>query len=88
MGRLPSEQLLGFGGFVARDPSEHVHVGEAPSEQVGRRAIVEDKRRERRRLWSSMALGLLNNLFGWSEGHICREIQLGGLYIHYTGLCM
>ena len=47
---------------MARDPSEHVHVGEAPSEHVGRRAMAEDKRRERRRLWSSMALGLLNNL--------------------------
>ena len=57
MGRLPSEQGLGFGGFVARDPSEHVHVGEAPSEQVGRRAMVEEaKRRERRRLWSSMTV--------------------------------
>ena len=67
VGRLPSEQGLGFGGFggfVARDPSEHVHVGADPSEHVGRRAMVEAKKRERRRLWSSMALGLLNNLFG------------------------
>ena len=86
MGRLPSEQgLVGFGGFVARDPSEHLHVGEAPSEHVGRRAMAEDKRRERRRLWSSMALGLLDNLFEKREEQICRWIQLGGLY---TGLCM
>ena len=81
MGRLPSEQEFGFGGFVARDPSEHVHVGEAPSEHIGRRAMAEVKRRERRRLWSSMALGLLNNLICWREGQICRWIQLGGLYI-------
>ena len=86
MGRLPSEQGLvgfgGFGGFVARDPSEHVHVGAAPSEHVGRRAMAEEaKRRERRRLWNSMALGLLYNLFGWREEQICRWIQLGGLYI-------
>ena len=31
---------------------------------------------------------LLNNLFGWREEQICRWIQLGGLSIHYTGLCM
>ena len=83
MGTLPSEQGFGFGGFVARDPSEHVHVGEAPSEQVGRRAIVEDKRRERRRLWSSMALGLLNNLERGADMQVDTTWR-----VLYTGLCM
>ena len=83
MGRLPSEQGLGFGGFVARDPSEQVHVGEAPSEHVGRRAMAEVKRRERRRLWSSMALGLLNNLERGADMQVDTTWR-----VLYTGLCM
>ena len=38
---LPSAQGLGFGGFVARVPSEQVHVGAIPSEQIGPLARAE-----------------------------------------------
>ena len=68
MGLLPSVQGLGLGGFVARVPSEQLHVGANPSEHMGPLAKAEATTRGRRRRWSILLICWRDQLSGGECG--------------------
>ena len=79
MGLLPSAQGLGLGGFVARVPSEQVHVGATPSEHMGPLAKAEASMRVKRSWGSILTCGELNLCAGRQEGYAGVE-KAGRLY--------